>query len=433
MNERRAAVVACDKQYLWHPYTPMQQYIDQGEPLVVDRAEGARLRDVDGRWYIDGTASWWTMLLGHRHPRLVAALTDQASSLCHVALSGATHEHAARLAQELVAVAPRGLSRVFYTDDGSTAVELALKLALQYWAQNGRPARRRFLALDGAFHGETLGVTALGGVDVFRRPFAGVLMECLRVPPCATGHEQAFDVLERELVANADTIAALVVEPMVQGAAGMRTYSAELLQRAREVTRRVDVLLVADEVFTGYGRTGPMWACDHVGITPDVLCTAKGFTGGILPMAATLATERLFDGFLGAPDRALYYGHTYAGHALGARVAREVLAVYRDEEVLSRARPKAATIARAFESLADLPGVAATRSLGMIGALDLEGPRGYLETAGRRVCDEARRRGVHLRPLGNVVYVTPPLNVEDATLDELLGVVRESVCAFAAG
>ncbi len=427
----RDEVVEHDKRYVWHPYTPMQQYIDEGDPLVIDRAQGSRIRDVDGRWYIDGTSSWWTALLGHGHPRLVNALVEQARALCHVALAGATHEAAALLAKELVAVAPTGLTRVFYSDDGSTAVEVAIKLALQYWAQNGRPARRRFLALDGAFHGETLGVTALGGVEVFRRPFSGVLMECVRVPSAADGHEQAFSAVEAALLEGADSIAAVVLEPMVQGAGGMRTYSAEFLRRVRQITRELDVMLVADEVFTGYGRTGPMWACEHAGIEPDVLCVAKGFTAGMLPMAATLATERLFEGFLGEEERALYYGHTYAGHALGARVAREVLAVYRDEDVLARARPGAARIARAFEAFADLPGVAGTRSLGMIGALDLAGNAGYLEKSGWRVCEEARRRGVHLRPLGNVVYVAPPLNVDDATLDELLGVVEAAVLAVA--
>jgi adenosylmethionine-8-amino-7-oxononanoate aminotransferase len=426
---RREQIVQLDKRHVWHPYTPMAQYIAETHPLVIERAEGAILYDVNGRQYIDGNASWWTALLGHGHPRLIAALEQQARSLCHTCLAGITHEQAALLAQELAAVAPPGLTRVFYSDDGSTAVEVALKLALQYWQLAGQPRRDRFVALDGAFHGETLGVTALGGVEVFRRPFAGVLLDCIHVPVTTDGHERAFHVLQRMLRENAPRIAAVVLEPLVQGASGMRIYDPDYLRLARRLTEQHDILLVLDEVFTGYGRTGPMWAAEHAGVTPDVLCTAKGFAGGVLPMAATLVSERVFEAFLGDRRRAFYYGHTFCGHPLGARVAREVLRVYADEQVLERARPKAERIRSAFEALRPLPGVLRTRSLGMIGALDLQGAEGYLAEAGWRVYDEALRRGAYLRPLGNVVYVTPPLNIEDGTLDELLQIVAASVAA----
>jgi adenosylmethionine-8-amino-7-oxononanoate aminotransferase len=416
-----------DKQHVWHPYTPMQEYIEHTTPLVVTSASGARFTLDDGRSLIDGNSSWWTALLGHRHPRLVQALTRQANELDHVSLAGIAHEPAALLAAELVQVAPPGLSRVFFSDDGSTAVEIALKLCLQYWHQNGRPARRRFVAFDAAFHGETLGATAIGGVEVFRRPFASVLLDCVRVTP--DDHERAFASLERILATDADSIAGVVLEPVVQGAAGMRMYDPRLLAHAREVTRRHDVFLVLDEVFTGYGRTGPMWAGEHAGVVPDLLCMAKGFSGGMLPIAATLASERIFEGFLGAPERAFFYGHTYCGNPLGAAVAREVLAIYRDEQILANARPKAERIARKFSALEGLPGITRTRHLGMIGALDLAGDEGYLVRAGWKVYEEALRRGAYLRPLGNVVYVAPPLNIDDADLDELLDVLEESVRA----
>ncbi|MCA9598837.1 MAG: adenosylmethionine--8-amino-7-oxononanoate transaminase [Myxococcales bacterium] len=419
-------LISLDKRYLWHPYTPMQEYLESVEPLVVTRADGARLFDHDGRSYIDGNSSWWTALLGHGHPRLVEALCRQARTLAHTSLAGITHEPAARLAQELAEVAPEGLDRVFFSDDGSTSVEVAMKLALQYWAQNGRPERRRFLALDGAFHGETLGVTALGGVEVFRRPFASVVLDCVHVPTTTDGHERAFAALEKALQEGADSLAAVVLEPMVQGAAGMQIYDAEYLRRARELTTRHDVFLILDEVFTGYGRTGPMWAGSHAGVIPDISCTAKGFSGGMLPMAATLATQRIFDGFLGDPSRAFFYGHTYCGNPLGAAVAREVLAIYREEDVLGRAAPKAERIRRTFAELEGVPGVSRSRSLGMIGALDLPGD-GYLDRAGRRVYEEGLRRGAYLRPLGNVVYLAPPLTIPDEDLDELLGIFAESV------
>lgn len=422
-------IVELDKRRVWHPYTPMGKYVDEGRPLVVVRAEGSRFFDAEGRSYIDANASWWTASLGHRHPRLLRALAEQSELFCHVPLAGIAHEPAARLADELVAVAPHGLEHVFFSDDGSTSVEVAMKLALQYWHQNGRPRRRRFVALDGAFHGETLGVTALGGVEVFRRPFSGVLLDCVHVPLEPQGHERAFAVLERILREGVDEIAALVLEPVVQGAAGMKIYDPVLLSRARDLTRELDVFLVLDEVFTGYGRTGPMWAADLATVEPDLFCLAKALSGGMLPMAATLATRRIYDGFLGDPERAFFYGHTFAGNPLGAAVAREVLAVYREENVLAEARNKALRIAGAFHRLGELPFVRATRSLGMIGALELEGPEGYLASAGWRVYDEALARGAYLRPLGNVVYVTPALNIPDSDLDLLLGIVEESVLA----
>jgi adenosylmethionine-8-amino-7-oxononanoate aminotransferase len=434
-EDARQRIVALDKARVWHPYTEMSDYRARVEPLVVARASGSRLWDADGRCYLDGNASWWTSTLGHGHPRLVAALRAQSEVLCHTALAGIAHQQASELAAAICAVAPEGLPHAFFSDNGSTSVEVAMKLCLQYWAQNGRPQRRAFVALEDAFHGETLGVTALGGVEVFRRPFADTLLECLFVPAPreASQRQQSFEAFERVLRDHGDRLAGVVLEPVVQGAAGMRFYDPAFLRHARELCDRHDVFLVFDEVFTGYGRTGPMWACEHAGVAPDVLCTAKGFTGGMLPMAATLTTDRIFDGFLGEPERAFYYGHTFCGNPLGAAVALEVLRVFDDEQVLARAKSKAQRIALAFEELAALPGVARSRSLGMVAALDLEGDEGYLARAGWRVYDLARQRGAYLRPLGNVVYVTPSINIPDADLDELLGIVRESVTAVAAG
>jgi adenosylmethionine-8-amino-7-oxononanoate aminotransferase len=434
-SEQRARIVALDKSRVWRPYTEMSRYRDNVDPIVVVEAHGSRIVDADGCSYIDANASWWTSALGHGHPRLVAALRQQAERLDHTALAGIAHTGAAELAEALCAVAPDGLAHVFFSDNGSTAVEVAMKLALQYWSQNGRPERRRFLALEDAFHGETLGVTALGGVEVFRRPFADILVDCLHVAPPRepADVDSAVGALARAVEENADTLAAVVLEPVVQGVAGMRTYDPAFLRAARELCDRYDVFLVFDEVFTGYGRTGPMWAGEHAGVAPDVLCTAKGFSGGMLPMSATLAVERIFDGFLGDPGRAFYYGHTFCGNPLGAAVAREVLRVFDDEQILARARPKALRIAEAFRSMEGLPSVAKTRSIGMIGALDLAGDSGYLADAGWRVFEEARERGAYLRPLGNVVYVTPALNIPDADLDELLAIVRASVEAAARG
>ncbi|MED5261550.1 MAG: adenosylmethionine--8-amino-7-oxononanoate transaminase [Myxococcota bacterium] len=429
MKDVRDRTVAIDKERVWHPYTEMSRYRSEVEPLVVVRAEGSRLFDADGQRYLDGNASWWTSTLGHNHPRLVAALTSQAQRVCHTALAGIAHPGASELAEKICSVAPAGLEHVFYSDNGSTSVEVGMKLALQYWAQNGQPDRCAFIALEEAFHGETLGVTALGGVEVFRQPFSRVLLECQRIPsPAGSGGTAASLTRLREILAtDASRIAALVVEPMVQGAAGMQTYESDFLAGARRLCDEFDVFLICDEVFTGYGRTGPMWACEHANVDPDIVCTAKGFSGGMLPMAATLTTDRIFEGFLGEPSRAFYYGHTFCGNPLGAAVALEVLQVFEDEEILGAAKEKAVQIARAFEEMGSWDGVSRNRSLGMVGACDLEGDSGYLADAGWRVFEEARRRGAYLRPLGNVVYVTPSLNIPDADLGELLEILMESV------
>jgi len=412
-----------DRRHVWHPYTQAQ---GAREPLLVERASGSRLFDSDGKSYIDANSSWYSALLGHDHPRLVGALREQLERLPHVALAGITHEPAVLLAEALVQRAPSGLSRVFYSDDGSTAIESALKLSLQYWHQNGRPGRRRFVALDSAFHGETLGATAVSGVSVFRRPFASVVLDCVHVPPELDGPERAFSALAELLERDAERIAGVVLEPVVQAAGGMRIYDPALVSAARELTRRHDVFLIVDEVFTGFGRTGPYWALEHAGVEPDLLCLAKGLGGGLLPFAATLATERLFEGFLGDAQRTFFYGHTFCGNPLGARVALELLRVYDDERVLEHARPKAQRIARAFSRFGELPGVERPRALGMVGALDLTA-EGYLGTLGKLVYDEALRRGAYLRPLGDTIYVTPPLNIPDADLDELLEIVGASV------
>jgi adenosylmethionine-8-amino-7-oxononanoate aminotransferase len=430
----REDVVAAHRAHVWPPYTSADVHLTR-EPLVIVAAEGAWLEDADGRRLLDGNASWWTSTLGHRHPRIRAAVRAQLDALDHVSMGDSTNVAAALLAKELVAVAPPGLVRVHFSDDGSTAVEVAIKLAQQFWAQNSRPERTRFVSLGGAFHGDTLGAVSLGGVDAFRKTYGPLLFDVLRAPDPGdddAGWARLVEAVEAELIRDADRIAAVVVEPLVQGAAGMRIWAPALLRRLREATVRADTLLVCDEVFTGYGRTGRMWASEHAGITPDLLCTAKGFTAGTLPMAATLATERLWQGFSGSSSRALMHGHTFCGHPLGAAVAREVLAIFRDEDVLGGVARKQTLITQGFTRIAALPGVRRTRSLGMIGAADL-GEGGYGGRAGWRVYDEALARGAYLRPLGDTVYVTPPLTIPDDELTQLLDILHDAVRAAATG
>jgi adenosylmethionine-8-amino-7-oxononanoate aminotransferase len=425
----RDEIVRLDKAHVWHPYTAMDDYVANVDPIVVKSAKGAWLFDVDGKRYLDGNSSWWVAGLGHGHPRILRALREQSEVLAHCSLAGTTHEPAARLAAELVETAPRGLTRVFYTDNGSTAIDAAVKMAVQFWRQSGKEKKTRFLALDGAFHGDTLGATSLGGVEVFRRPFGAITFDCVHVPfPAPDAHARAFEAMETIVRAEKDTVAAVVVESIVQGAAGMRMYEPSYLRSLRRVCDENDVLLIVDEVFAGYGRTGTMWACEHAGVRPDIMCIGKAFAA-ILPMAAVLTTDRVFDAFRGASDRAFYYGLTFCGNPLGAALAREVLAIYRDEKIVQGVNEKAPRIRAAFDRIGKIDGVVRTRALGMIGAADLAGGSGYLSSVGWRVYAEARKRGAYLRPLGDTVYVCPPLTIEEGELEELLGVLEESVRA----
>jgi adenosylmethionine-8-amino-7-oxononanoate aminotransferase len=426
----RESVIAKERAYVWPPYTSRERH-ETHAPLVVVAAEGSWLLEADGTRIFDGIGSWWTCTLGHRHPRLVARVRAQSERLFHVAAGGVTHPEIALLAEELAAVAPPGLVRTHFSDDGSTAIEVATKIAFQYWQQNGRPARRRFVALAGAYHGDTLAAMSLASLEEFRGVFGPLLFEVIHAPHPSEpdGWARVVEIVRRTLRDGRDEIAALVVEPLVQGASGMRMHPPEVLRALFEITREIDCFFVADEVFTGYGRTGTMWACAQAGITPDLLCLAKGFTAGVLPMAATMATARVYDGFSGGAARALMHGHTFCGHALGAAVAREVLAIYRDEHVLEGIAPRAALIAERIAHMASLPGVRGSRALGLIGALDL-GDVGYGGTGlGQRVADEARRLRLYLRPLGDTVYVTPRLNVPMDELAWLLDALEESVRA----
>jgi adenosylmethionine-8-amino-7-oxononanoate aminotransferase len=425
----RDDIVGLHREHLWPAYTSSETHAGR-DPFVIVDADGAYVEDASGARYLDGCASWWTMVLGHKHPRLLRAMHAQIDALPHAAMALSTNVPAALLAKELVDVAPKGLSRVHFSDDGSTAVEVAVKIAAQFWRQNGAPKKSRFLALSGAFHGDTVGAVSLGGLPSFRTAYGPLLFDVIR-SPCpddAGGWAHVFDSMCETIRRESDTIAAVVVEPILQGAAGMRMYDVQLLRQLADAARDANVLLIADEVFTGYGRTGPMWACDLAGVAPDLLCTAKAFTGGMLPMAATLASDEVWQGFVGGGDRALMHGHTFSGHPLGAAVAREVLAIYRDEDVLGQVARKSGLIAAAFERLASVPGVLRTRAIGMVGAADL-GTGGYEGATGWKVYDEARKRGAWLRPLGDTVYVTPPYTISENELKTLLAILHESALA----
>jgi adenosylmethionine-8-amino-7-oxononanoate aminotransferase len=440
----RNELLRWDREHFWHPFTQMAEY----EPLVIERAEGCTLYDVDGRAYLDGVASLWCNVHGHRHPKLDSALREQLDQVAHTTALGASNPAAIRLARRLVELMPSGLNHVFFSDSGATAVEVALKMAFQYWRQckSPQPEKTCYVAFGDAYHGDTLGAVSVGGVERFHAMFRPLLFETLRLPApsahrlpagvavddaCAHYLRQADDLLAREH----RRIAAWVMEPLVQCAAGMVMHPPGYLAGLRELTRRYGVLLIADEVAVGFGRTGTMFACEHEAVSPDLLCLGKGLTGGYLPLAATGATDEIFSAFLGPYEasRQFYHGHTYCGNPLGAAVALASLDVFDQERVLDSLPEKIARLSSHLTRLAAHPHVGSVRQRGMLGAIDLVRNQTtsesfpWAERRGRQVCDEARRRGVLLRPLGDVLVIMPPLSITLEEIDRIMEAVERGI------
>jgi adenosylmethionine---8-amino-7-oxononanoate aminotransferase len=413
-------LAAADRRYLWHPFTQQRGWAGE-PPLVVDRAEGTDLIDADGRRYIDGVSSLWCNVHGHRHPRIDAAVRAQLDRVAHSTMLGLTHEPAVELARRLVELAPPGLCRVFYSDSGSTAAEIALKMAFQFWRQRGED-RTRFVALRMAYHGDTIGSVSVGGIDLFHSLYRPLLFDALRADPGDV--EQMEAVLDE----HRGEVAAVIMEPLVQGAAGMIVHQEGYLRAVRELCDRHDVLLILDEVATGFGRTGRMFACEHEGVAPDLLCLAKGITGGYLPLAATLTTERIYEGFLGEFEefRTFFHGHTYTGNPLACAAALASLDVFQEERTLERLAPKIELLGRLLEPVASLPAVREVRRRGFMVGIELEERAVELRT-GHQVTLEARRRGAIIRPLGDVVVLMPPLAISEEDLRRLVEITREAI------
>lgn len=489
MSARKSAVAArrghgiwngalslLDKKHVWHPFTQQADWIKQ-DPLIVRSAKGSYLIDANGRRYIDGVSSLWVTVHGHNHPALNRALVRQMKKMAHTTFLGLTHEPAILLAKELIGAAPKGFSRVFYSDNGSTSVEVALKMAYQYWVQkNGgsrSSPRTEFLALENSYHGDTLGSVSVGGISLFHSKFRPLLFKarfamsphCYRCPfrkkeaPYAgrcrlnpgdapasaprpgdlregTGCRwECLGSVEKKLREGKNRLAAMVVEPLVQGASGMLVAPPGYLKGVEQLCRKHGVLLIADEVATGFGRTGTMFAVEREKVRPDFICAAKSITGGYLPLAATLTTEKIYGAFLGKFEefKTFFHGHTYTANPLACAVALENLHLYRKNKLLASLPRKINSIAETLLRLRSHPSVGDVRQIGMMAGIELVGDRRTgkpFPTAakiGQKVCAAARARGLWIRPLGDVIVLMPPLAISNSDLSRMLRVVEESI------
>ncbi|HEX4110746.1 MAG TPA: adenosylmethionine--8-amino-7-oxononanoate transaminase [Solirubrobacteraceae bacterium] len=426
------SLLELDRQVLWHPFTQQQGWREEDKRVVITRAEGTTLYDADGRPYIDGVSSLWCNVHGHRHPHIDRAVREQLDRMAHSTMLGLTHPPAILLAERLLALAPSGLTRVFYSDNGSTAVEVALKMAYQWWAQRrgaeSEPQRTGYVRLRDAYHGDTIGSVSVGGIDTFHACYRPLLFETFEAEPGDAASMQA--VLER----HHERTVAVIVEPLVQGAAGMIVHPPGYLRSVRKLCDRFGVPLICDEVAVGFGRTGRMFACEHEGVTPDLMCVAKGLTGGYLPLAATLAREEIYEGFLGQPEelRSFFHGHTYTGNPLACAAALATLEVFEQERTIERLQGKIERLHEWLDELvAPLPSVREVRTRGMMCGIELEG-FDPAERMGHQVTLAARERGAIIRPLGDVVVLMPPLAIAESTLRRLVEVTAEAITAAGA-
>ena len=442
---------ALDKKYVWHPFTQQKGWTESDQ-LVIERGEGVKLIDTDGREYYDGISSLWVNLHGHRRPEVDQAIRRQLDCIAHSTMLGLINKPASELAERLVNLAPKDLTKIFYSDDGSTAVEVALKMAFQYWQHKGRKSKQKFLTLDSAYHGDTIGSVSVGGIDLFHRVFKPLLFETEHLPCPSCFHCQltqdkehcpmfCADALEKILAKHHNEIAGLIVEPLIQAAAGMLMQPNGYLRRIREITKRYDVLLIADEVAVGFGRTGTMFACEQEGVTPDFMALSKGISAGYLPLAATLTTQEIYDAFLGEPEEAktFYHGHSYTGNPLACAAALASLDIFEQDHVVAGLTPKIALIDQYRQKFAKHPVVGDARQRGMIMALELFAdkekkiPFPVEKMMASGVCHAARDFGLIIRNIGDVIIFMPPLASTTAELTDMLEAMGKALNAVCSG
>ena len=433
-----------DSEHVWHAFTQMANY----EPLVIDSASGCVLTDMQGNTYIDAVSSLWCNVHGHQHPVINAAIRKQLDQVAHVTSLGMSNPTTIQLAKRLVDVTPAGLNHLFFSGDGSSSVEVAMKMAFQYWQQRSdpQPNKTKYIALGSAYHGDTLGSVSVGGVQRFHEMFKPLLFDVFRIaspdtyrlpadvaqPQDAT--QYYLNQLESLLQQHHSTIAAMIIEPVVQGAAGMIMQPLGYLAGVRQLTQKHDVLLIADEVAVGFGRTGAMFACNHENIQPDLMCLAKGLTGGYITMAATLATTEIWNAFLGDPARTFYHGHTYGGNPLAAAAAIANLDIFESEQTMINVHERTEQLADLLRPLADHPHVGDIRQRGLIVAIELvadkdnKTPFENLGATGTAVCKAALEQGVWLRPLRDTIVIMPPLSISETEITKIVAVVEHAIC-----
>lgn len=437
---------AKDLKYIWHPCSQMKDY-EELPPIVIDHAQGIWLYDREGNRYADIVSSWWCNLLGHCHPRVSAAVKRQLDRLEHVIFVNFTHEPAIELCEELAPLMPEGLVKFFFNDNGSSSIEVAMKMSFQYHYQTGHPEKQRFMSLSAAYHGETLGALSVGGVDLYSEMYKPLLLDTIHIDgpdcyrcPCGKNRTncqaECFARAESSFRDHAAECCAILVEPLIQGAAGMRIYPPVYLQKLRRICDEYNVHLIADEIAVGFGRTGKMFACDHAKISPDLICLSKGLTGGYLPMSLVVTTQKIFDAFYAdyGQHKAFLHSHTYAGNPLACSAALEVLRVLKEENILATARENAPYLKELLtKALGDCPQVGEIRSLGLINAIELVKNRDTKEPfdsslrLGYRIYKKALKKGLLLRPLGDVLYFNPPLIMTRNEMELTVELCQESI------
>jgi len=443
MNTKKLA--AKDRKYLWHPFTQMCDWQKDKAP-VIEKGDGCYLIDTRGKRYLDGVSSLWCNVHGHRVKEIDRAVQEQLGKIAHSTFLGLTHPSGIQLAEKLISIAPRGLSRVFYSDSGSEAVEIAVKMAYQYWLQRGKPQKKKFVKLTNAYHGDTIGSVSVGGIDLFHQVYKPLLFKTLVVPSpyryrWPTGSdlervkEESLKAMEDVFRKHHKEIAAFVMEPLMQGAAGMIDQPKGFIYRARQLTKKYNVLLIFDEVATGFGRTGKMFAAEHEQVTPDLMAVAKGITGGYLPLAATLTTEEVYDAFLGKCDefKTFFHGHTYTANPLACAAATASLKLFKEKSVLEELQPKIGLLRESLQDFYKLKHVGDIRQVGTMIGIELVRERKtkklfkVKEKIGVRVIERARKKGAILRPLGSVIVLMPPLAMNKKELRDLLNITYESI------
>ena len=425
-----------DLKYIWHPCSQMKDY-ETLPPIVIERGEGINLYDVNGKCYKDVISSWWCNLLGHCNPRISGAIKKQADTLEHVIFANFTHKTAITLCHKLMEVLPKGLCKFNFADNGSAAIEMSLKMSFQYHYQTGNPQKKRFMALSDAYHGETLGALAVGGVDLYSELYKPLLLDVIRIDGldcfrCPYGKCrdncscECFEKAEEAFAKHADETAAIIVEPLLQGSAGMKIYPPLYLKKLRGLCDKYNVHLIADEIATGYGRTGKFFAFDHAGVSPDIMCLSKGLTGGYMPMSIAVTTQEIYDAFYDdyLKGKAFMHSHTYAGNPLACSAAIEVLNIMKDEKIIEKANEKAKYFNKIIkDKFLSLENVGEVRSIGLINAIELvkeknkKNPLDYRKRTGYQIYKKALENGVILRPLGDVIYFNPPLIIEKDDMD----------------